>query len=207
MQLGILVYPQVEELDVMGPWEMVTTWSQLPSGPSSCRIVAESTQPLRCAKGLSINPDLSFASCAPLDVLIVPGGQGSRREVDNPALIDFLARQASQCQALLSVCTGAFLLHAAGLLSGRIATTHWGSLDRLRALGDVTVVEERFTRDGRIWCSAGVSAGIDLTLRYIAATAGEAVAGQVQLATEYFPSGERYGNVSLNPQAPGYLRD
>jgi transcriptional regulator GlxA family with amidase domain len=206
VQLGILVYPQVEELDVVGPWEMVTTWGQLPGGPSSCRIVAESTQPLRCAKGLSINPDLSFGNCSPLDVLIVPGGQGSRREVDNPALISFLAHQGSHCQAVLSVCTGAFLLHAAGLLSGRKATTHWGSLDRLRALGGVTVVEDRFTRDGRIWCSAGVSAGIDLTLRYIAATAGEAVAGQVQLATEYFPTGEFYGEASSDPRAPGYLR-
>jgi transcriptional regulator GlxA family with amidase domain len=124
MSFGIIVFPDVEELDFVGPWEMLTMWSKLAGGPSPCLIVAESREPVACAKGLSINPHVSFAECPPLDYLLVPGGMGSRREVDNPAMLRFLADQAPRCKALLSVCTGAFVLHAAGLLSGKTATTH-----------------------------------------------------------------------------------
>jgi transcriptional regulator GlxA family with amidase domain len=121
-------------------------------------------------------------------------------------LLAFVGAQGRACTAVMSVCTGAFVLHAAGLLSGRKATTHWASLDRLRALGDVEVVEERFVRDGRIWTSAGVSAGIDMTLAFIAAEAGEETAGRVQLAAEYYPSVSRYGGAGIHGQAPGYAR-
>ena len=124
----------------------------------------------------------------------------------DPVLLDFVARQARSCQAVLSVCTGAFVLHAAGLLAGKRATTHWAQLDRLRALGDVQVVEERWTRDGQVWTSAGVSAGFDLMLQLIADVAGAQVAGQVQLAAEYYASAQRFGDGALHPQAPAYLR-
>ena len=90
--------------------------------------------------------------------------------------------------------------------SGKRATTHWNSLDRLRALGDVTVVEERFVRDGRIWSAAGVSAGIDLTLAFIADYAGEETAGKVQFGSEYFPPTTRYGRFDHHPKAPAYLK-
>ncbi len=205
MKFGILVFPQVEELDFAGPWEMATMWQQVAQGPA-CLVVAQHAAPVVCAKGLSINPHLAFADCPQLDVLLVPGGQGTRTEVNNPVLVDFVASQARGCQAVLSVCTGAFVLHAAGLLAGRRATTHWGSLGRLRALGDVQVVEERVVQDGTVWTSAGVSAGIDLTLAYIAQVAGDAAAGKVQFAAEYYPSGLRYGGYSSHAQAPGYLR-
>ncbi|WP_407351135.1 DJ-1/PfpI family protein [Luteimonas sp. R10] len=109
---------------------------------------------------------------------------------------------------MLSVCTGSFLLHAAGLLAGRKATTHWGSLERLRALGDVEVVEERFVRDGTVWSSSGISAGIDLTLAFIAETAGEDAAAKVQFASEYYPSTKRYGTLhKTHHSAPAYARD
>ena len=141
MNFGIVVFNQAEELDFAGPWEMLTMWSKVADGPETCLIVAEHADPVICAKGLSVNPHVSFDRCPPLDYLLVPGGQGTRREVDNPALLSFVATQAKHCKAILSVCTGSFVLHAAGLLSGKRATTHWGSLDRLRALGDVEVVE------------------------------------------------------------------
>jgi transcriptional regulator GlxA family with amidase domain len=121
-------------------------------------------------------------------------------------LIRFIEEQARNCRAVLSVCTGSFMLHRAGLLSGKKATTHWGSLDRLRALGDVKVVEERFVRDGKIWSSAGISAGIDLMLAVIADIAGEEVAGKVQFRTEYYPSGTRYGTADKSEEAPDYLK-
>ena len=154
MNFGVLVFPNVEELDFVGPWELLNLWRMIGGGPERCLIVAESDAPVQCARGLSINPTVSFAGCPPLDVLLAPGGQGTRDQIDNPALIDFISEQARGCRSVLSVCTGSFLLHRAGLLSGKKATTHWNSLDRLRALGDVTVVEERFVRDGNIWTSA-----------------------------------------------------
>lgn len=205
MTFAILAFPQVEELDAIGPWEMAGMWHQVAGGPP-CLIVAEQPGPVVCAKGLSLNPHVTFDTCPPLDVLLVPGGQGTRTEVNNPRLVDFVAQQARHCKAVLSVCTGSFILQAAGLLAGRRATTHWGSLDRLRALG-VEVVEERFVRDGNIWSSAGVSAGIDLTLAYIAEAAGEEAAAKVQFAAEYYPNGRRYGTLhSSHPGAPGYLK-
>jgi transcriptional regulator GlxA family with amidase domain len=206
MNFGIVIFPQVEELDFVGPWEMVTMWKKEAQGPENCLIVAQTTQPVLCSKGLSVNPHVSFEGCPALDFLLVPGGQGTRTEVNNPALINFIAEQATHCRMVLSVCTGAFLLHRAGLLKGKRATTHWGSLDRLRALGDVMVVEERWVRDGNVWSSAGVSAGIDLTLAVIAEVAGEETAGKVQFDAEYYPEGRMYGKFYKSEKAPQYVR-
>lgn len=203
---GIVLFPGVEELDAIGPWEMAALWARQPGGPGECLMIGQSEAPVTCAKGLVLLPHASFATAPPLDVLLVPGGQGTRTEVNNPELIAFIRSQAIHCRAVLSVCTGAFLLHAAGLLSGRRATTHWASLGRLRALGDVQVVEERFTRDGAIWTAAGISSGIDLTLQFIAATAGAAVAGTVQLEAEYFPSTTIYGTATSNSKGAAYFR-
>lgn len=205
MNFGVLIFPDVEELDFVGPWEMARMWSIAAAGPKNCLIVAEHEGPVRCAKGMSVMPHVTIDACPQLDYLLVPGGQGTRREVDNSRLIDFISRQAEGCKAVLSVCTGAFLLHRAGLLSGRKATTHWGSLDRLRDLGDVTVVEERFVHDGFVWSAAGVSAGIDMTLAFIAEVAGAEAAGRVQLYSEYYPSGAWYGGPDVHAQAPRYV--
>jgi transcriptional regulator GlxA family with amidase domain len=123
----------------------------------------------------------------------VPGGEGVRREVDNQLMIQFVAEQAENCKSVLSVCTGTFLLHRAGLLSNRRATTHWGSLQKLRELGDVEVVEDRIVRGGNIWTSAGISAGIDLALSFIEYMTDEKTAGKIQLGAEYYPSGRSYG--------------
>lgn len=206
MNFGVLVFDQVEELDFVGPWEMLTMWRQFADGPQNCLVVAQTRAAVNCAKGLSVNPHVAFAECPPLDYLLVPGGQGTRKEVNNPVLLEFVARQAANCQAVLSVCTGAFVLHAAGLLSGRKATTHWASLERLRALGDVQVVEQRFVRDGNVWTSAGVSAGTDLMLAFIASVAGEEAAGKVQFGSEYYPDTTRYGGFESHPQAPAYIK-
>lgn len=205
MKFGFLVFPGAEELDLVGPWELAAMWHKIADGPE-CLIVAETTEPVVCAKGMSLNPHVSFEDCPKLDYLLVPGGRGTRTEVQNARLLDFVRRQARDCSAVLSVCTGAFVLQAAGLLSGKRATTHWESLDRLRAFPDVSVVEERFVRDGSVWTSAGVSAGMDLLLEFIASEAGVDAAGEVQLAAEYFPAGTRYGTVSTrNPKSPAYV--
>jgi transcriptional regulator GlxA family with amidase domain len=157
-------------------------------------------------KGHGDRPHASFKDCPQLDVLLVPGGEGTRKEIDNPALIKFVADQARCCRAVLSVCTGSFILHRAGLLKNRRATTHLCSLPQLRALGDVEVVEDRVVRDGNIWTSAGVSAGIDMALVFIAHTAGEKAAGRVQFGTEYYPANKSYGGLHRFQQAPQYIK-
>lgn len=206
MNFGILVFNQVEELDFVGPWEMLTMWKKVANGPENCFLVSQSSEPITCSKGLSINPHVSFANCPKLDYLLVPGGQGTRHEVNNEELVAFVANQSKNCKAVLSVCTGAFILHAVGLLSGKKATTHWGSLERLRDLGDVQVVEQRFVHDGNVWSSAGVSAGIDIMLAFIAHVSGDEAAGKVQFQAEYYPSATQYGSFATHAQAPDYIK-
>ena len=206
MTFGFLICPGLEELDLIGPWEMISMWSRHLQGPERCLMVAQTRDPVVCAKGLSINPSTAFGDCPQLDYLLVPGGQGTREQVNNDVLIRFVAAQAKGCQAILSVCTGSFVLHRAGLLAGRRATTHWSSLARLAELGGVDVVQERVVRDGNVWTAAGVSAGIDLALAFIESVAGESVAGKVQFGAEYYPSSRRYGDLHQSPQAPAYLK-
>ena len=206
MIFGFLIFPGLEELDLIGPWEMISLWSKHLQGPETCLTVAQSRAPVLCAKGMSINPTIAFSECPQLDYLLVPGGQGTREQVNNEVLIRFVAEQAKGCQAVLSVCTGSFILHRAGLLTGRRATTHWSSLTRLAELGGVQVVQERVMHDGAIWTAAGVSAGIDLALAFIESVAGETVAGKVQFGAEYYPSERRYGDLHHSPEAPAYLK-
>ncbi len=207
MNFGFLIFPELEELDLVGPWEIIRYWGRIAQGPENCFMISEKPGPVICNKGLSINPQIIFSESPPLDYLLIPGGQGTRKEVDNEVLIRFVTEQAQYCQAVLSVCTGAFILHRAGLLSGRRATTHWASLDRLRELGDVTVVEERIVKDGPIWTSAGVSAGIDLALAFVADAAGEEIAGRIQFGVEYYPSPKSYGRLSEYGKAPRYVKE
>jgi transcriptional regulator GlxA family with amidase domain len=206
MTFGFLVFADVEELDFVGPWEIVGTWGKFYNGPETRLVIAQQMQPIVCANGLSINPHVSFETCPPLDYLLVPGGFGSRREVDNPVFIDFIRRQAATCRAVLSVCTGAFLLERAGLLANKQATTHWGELPKLKKLKSLEVVEERFVQSGNVWVGAGVSAGTDLALAFIASEAGEDVASQVQFFAEYYPSPRRYGRAHLDEKAPAYVK-
>jgi transcriptional regulator GlxA family with amidase domain len=205
-KIGFLVFPGLEELDLVGPWEMISLWGKFLQGPGTCLMVAQTLDPVICAKGMSINPQVTFSECPQLDYLLVPGGEGTREQVNNEPLIQFVAEQARHCQAVLSVCTGSFILHRAGLLSGRCATTHWSALSRLTELGDVKVCQERVVRDGHVWTAAGISAGIDLALAFVESVAGEAVAGKVQFGAEYYPSGRFFGTFHQSPQAPAYLK-
>jgi len=165
---------------------------------------------VRCSKGLKILTDYGFDSCPQrIDYLIVPGGKGTRIQVHNKKLINFLrsAREKFECKYILSVCTGSFLLQKAGLLKGLKATTHWSTLDRLRQCKDVTVVEQRVVKNENIWTSAGISAGIDMALEFIAYLDGDEVAGKVQFAGEYYPDNKSYGTIHRDhPQSPQYLK-
>src|SRR3972149_4012100 len=161
--IGIVVFPDGEELDFVGPLEALGAMAFIDRGWQVATI-AEAGGRVRARHGLSVNVDHSFADAPPLDVLRGPGGQGTRQEVDNPRMIEFVREAGANARYVTSVCTGAFILHGAGFLSGRRATTHWGAIGQLRELGDVDVAEEPFVQDGNIITAAGASAGIHMAL-------------------------------------------
>lgn len=136
---------------------------------------------------LRVLPDRTLDQCLPLDVLVVPGGWGTRREIGNESLINWIAEQGRQVETLTSVCTGALLLGQAGLLDGRRATTHWRSLDWMRQSFPAVTVEDQLhvVEDGHILTSAGISAGIDMALRVVVRYYGEAVARATARHMEY----------------------
>src|SRR5262245_514326 len=184
---GILLFEDMEELDFVGPWEVFTMARM--GGHEADRVItiAERTEPVRAAKGLRVLPDHSYADAPPLDVLIVPGGQGTR--VADPARLDWLRKAAEPCTWVTSVCTGALLLYEAGLARGKRVTTHWAFVKQLRDRGDIEVLEGvRYVRDGRVVTSAGVSAGIDMALWLVGQIHGPAHARATQRLMEYDPA-------------------
>ncbi len=205
---GFLLFPDLEELDLVGPWEIFSVWRDQTGEPENCLTVSETDVVVRCKKGLRLIADTNFAHCPPLDALLIPGGDGRKAAMKNENILQFVREQAENAQAVLSVCSGAFILQAAALLDGLCATTHWSVAEQLRETG-VQTVEERFVRnDGeKIWTSAGVSAGIDMALAFVESQAGGEVAGQVQLEAEYYPSQRIYGGASTRKQVPKYLKN
>jgi transcriptional regulator GlxA family with amidase domain len=192
-RVGIVVFEEIEVLDFCGPFEVFGATRlnearrrQEPS-PFEVLLVAENHAPIVTAGGMSVIPHHSFADCPRLDILVVPGGWGTRREINNPAMLAWLGLRAPEVETLTSVCTGAMLLGAAGLLDGRRATTHWRSLDWLRdSFPAVTVVhDEHVVEDGHVLTSAGISAGIDLALKVVARSCGETVARATARHMEY----------------------
>lgn len=185
---GILLFADAEELDVVGPWEVFTMAAK---GKPGDRVVtiAERAELVRCAKGLRVLPDHGFADAPALDILIVPGGQGTRREVDNPGLLAWIAEASKPCRWATSVCTGSLLLTEAGPARGKRVTTHWAFVDTLRRRGCAKVVSGvRFVRDGNVVTSAGVSAGIDMALWLVGQVYGPPYAREVQRNMEYDPA-------------------
>jgi transcriptional regulator GlxA family with amidase domain len=187
--IGLLLFDGAEELDFVGPWE-VFTMAALLRDDVRVLTVAERSQPVRCAKGMRVLPDHTLADAPALDVVMVPGGQGTRREVSNPVLIDWLRRTAPGLQWTTSVCTGALLLCEAGLAAGRRVTTHWAFVEDLRKrYPDVEVLESvRYVRDGQLCTAAGVSAGIDLALWLAGQMWGVDTARRTQRNMEYDPA-------------------
>jgi transcriptional regulator GlxA family with amidase domain len=185
---GVVVYEDAEELDFVGPWEVFTMGAQA-NGEDRAVLLAERHAPVRCAKGLRVVPDHTFDDAPPLDVVLVPGGIGSRTEMENPAMLAFLRRVAPACRWVTSVCSGSMILRAADLLKGKRATSHWSVIEMLREMGDVEVLERvRYVRDGNVVTSAGVSAGIDMALWLVGQIHGAPFARGVQRFMEYDPA-------------------
>jgi transcriptional regulator GlxA family with amidase domain len=188
MTIGIILFDDAEELDFAGPWEVFTTATAV-LGEGRVVTIAEHDRPVRCAKGLRVLPDHTFTDAPALDVLLVPGGIGTRREEDNPVMLEYLRRTGATATWVTSVCTGSALLAAAGLTRGKRITSHWSYLETLRGRGDVTVLERRrYVRDGNLVTAAGVSAGIDMALWLVGAIHGPDFARTVQHWIEYDPA-------------------
>lgn len=191
---GVVTFGDAEELDFVGPWEVFTVSAMVRNLEAQSELdrvvlIGPTTDPVRCNKGLRVLPDHGFDDHPPLDVVLVPGGFGTRREVDNPVFIDWLRRVAPTCQWVTSVCTGSLMLHEAGMAKGKRVATHWSFEDALEARGDITVVRDaRWVRDGNVVTSQGVSAGIDMALWIVGQLHGPTHAKQVQRYIQYDPA-------------------
>ena len=198
--MGILIFPSFEVLDFCGPFEVFSVTRldesrrrEEPS-PFEVLLLAERPGTVVASGGLKVTPDTTLADCPPLDVLLVPGGWGTRREIQNAPLLAWIGERGQHVPLLTSVCTGAMLLGHAGLLDGLHATTHWRSLDWMRdSFPQVTVERDlHVVEDGRVLTSAGISAGIDLALRVVARVHGEPIARATARHMEYpYPEDNR----------------
>ena len=194
--IGILFFENTEELDAVGPWE-VFTMAAAQRDEIKVVSISERGGTVKCSKGLRIVMDHSFADAPKLDVLLVPGGMGTRTEVDNPELLAWIAAVAPDCQWVTSVCTGSYLLAEAGPAAGKRITTHWGAIDMVRQRGKAGGVLEniRYVRDGNLLTSAGVSAGIDMALWLMGEMYSPEFARSVQRNIEYDPAPPYAGDV------------
>ena len=186
--LSILIFEGVEVLDFCGPFEVFSVANAFTDPPAfHVFIVAEKPGPVLARGGLSVNPHRRLGDCPQPDVLLVPGGQGTRKEMHNLALVEWIRRASTKAELVLSVCTGALLLAKAGLLDGLEATTHHGAIDLLRQTAPQTAVhaDRRFVDNGRVVCSAGIAAGIDMSLYVLARLLGREVAERTARQMEY----------------------
>lgn len=174
--VAILIFDDVEVLDFTGPFEVFNvTGEVIDPAPFNVYTVAETSEPIKARGKLSINPHYSFDNCPLSDILLIPGGQGTRRLLNNADLLEWIKMQAESVEFLLSVCTGSLLLGKAGLLDGLEATTHHTAFDLLREVAPNTTIHEdrRYVDNGKIITSGGISAGIDMSLYVVANLLGE----------------------------------
>ncbi|HEX6606937.1 MAG TPA: DJ-1/PfpI family protein [Chloroflexia bacterium] len=192
LNVGILIFDDVEVLDFCGPFEVFASAGQATGAtgdgaPFHVFTVAERAEVVHCRGNLLVQPHYIIADHPRIDLLVVPGGWGTRREVHNPVLLDWIAAQDRWTTLTLSVCTGAFLLAERGILDGHAATTHWASIDRLRqGYPQIDVRDDRrYVDAGHVVTSAGVSAGIDMALYVVSRLCGAEVARATARRMEY----------------------
>ncbi|MGF6837495.1 cyclohexyl-isocyanide hydratase [Paraburkholderia youngii] len=196
LQIGFLVFPKLQQLDLTGPHDVLAS---VPG--ATMHLVWKTREPVVSSNGLVLTPSATYESCPPLDVICVPGGSGVTALLQDEQTIDFVRRQAASARYVTSVCTGALLLGAAGLLRGRRATTHWAFHSLLEPLGAIPT-HARVVRDGNLITGGGVTAGIDFGLTVAAELAGVEEAQAIQLELEYAPAPPfDAGDPAMAPQA------
>jgi cyclohexyl-isocyanide hydratase len=181
MEIGLLVFPNVQQLDMTGPYEVFASWPV-----ARVRLIWKTLDPVVSSTKLVLAPNATFESCPQLDVVCIPGGAGINPLLADEETLRFIRRQAEGARFVTSVCTGALVLGAAGLLRGKRATTHWASHHLLKHFGAIPV-SERVVRDGDLMTGGGVTAGIDFALALVAELGGREVAEGIQLDLEYAP--------------------
>jgi transcriptional regulator GlxA family with amidase domain len=199
--VGIVLFNDIEVLDFCGPFEVfsATRLNEEKRGaecsPFEVSLISETLSPVTTTGGMKVIPQYSFENCPPIDILVVPGGWGTRKELNNPVMLEWLRKRDAEVEILTSVCTGSMLLGFAGLLDGLHATTHWRSLDWMRDSFPEVIVEyeQHVVSDGRVFTSAGISAGIDMALKVVSRYYGKNIAEATAEHMEYpFPiSNER----------------
>jgi len=189
-RIALICFDDMEELDLVGPWEVLRMW-QLTHPEDDVDVFTASTdgRTVTCAKGMRITADTSVKDIGRVDVIVYPGGRGTRRHLDDAKVMLFLSEQAAAGTLMTSVCTGSLVFAAAGLLNQRPATTHWGSLDLLASLDETIEVrpEDRFVDSGEVITASGVSAGIDMALHLVARLHSTERARQVKRDIQYDP--------------------
>ena len=182
IRFGILIFPNVQQLDLTGPYEVFAT-----ARGAEVHLIWKDRNPVRASTGLMLTPTASFDDCPPLDVICIPGGGGVNPLLEDADVLDFVRSKAAEALSVTSVCSGAMVLGAAGLLAGKRATTHWYAHDFLADFGAVPV-DARIVEDGRLITAGGVTSGIDFGLLVVARLIGQAEAETVQLILEYAPA-------------------
>ncbi len=182
INIGLLLFPDVQQLDLTAPYEV---FASLPG--TAMHLIWKDLAPVTSVTGLVLTPTVTFADAPQMEVLCIPGGAGVNPLMEDEIVLDFVRRQASGARFVTSVCTGALVLGAAGLLQGKRATTHWASHDLLRRFG-ATPVQDRVVWDGRLVTGGGVTAGLDFALTVVEELAGRAAAAAIQLTLEYAPA-------------------
>lgn len=186
--VGVLVFDDAEVLDFAGPFEVFSICGRRNQlDLFHAMMVSESGRPVTARNGFVVTPRHSFATCPPLDILLVPGGFGTRAIMKNPVVLEWVARSSAAAEFVLSVCTGSLVLASAGILDGLHTTTHYMAFDELRASAPRTTIHEgvRIVDNGRVVCSAGVSAGIDMSLHMVARLHGDDIAREAARYMEY----------------------
>ncbi len=203
--VGILVFPDIEVLDFCGPFEVFSLARLDPDTrreePFVVSLVAATLDPVRATGGLRVLPDFGTDNCPPIDILVVPGGSGTRPLLADTKMIDWVRSRAGVAELVTSVCTGALLLGRAGLLDGKRSTTHWLALDLLEQSFPATRVvrDEHVVTDGTLVTSAGISAGIDMALLVVARLCGDTVARQTAEYMEYRFTADNRRRVDVPP--------
>ena len=187
LQIGFLLFPQIQQLDLTGPYDVLASLPDV-----KVHLIWKDLAPITSSTGLVLLPTTTYADCPALDVICVPGGAGVGPLMEDAPTLAFIQRQAAQARYITSVCTGSLVLGAAGLLKGKRATTHWAYHDLLKPLGAIAV-KDRVVRDGNLLTGGGITAGIDFALVLAGELYGTELAQLVQLQLEYAPAPPFHG--------------
>ncbi len=189
-RIGIAVFEGAEELDFVGPWEVLAAWRDLHPDEVEVVLIGDTAEPIRCAKGMRVLADTTWDAVGELDVVVYPGGRGTRRQLGDDRIRERLRKLRDRGALMTSVCTGSLVYADAGLLDGRRATTHWSALDQLQRLGEGVEADPqaRFIDTGDVITAAGVSAGIDMALHLVGRLDSPERAREVRRYIQYDPA-------------------